>query len=232
MSANQQALRESVKRLIVDRGLPPGALLPTELELMRELEVGRNPLREAMKALEAQGIVDIRHGYGTYVGGVSLSGLEAGLAFRGALSVRGDLTDIRELLEVREVLEAGLTSRVLAAGDAVELDVLESAVRTMEERARTGEFAPEADWLFHETLYRPLGNDLVLELLRVFWRVFRSLDDDLPRGEGETPAVIAGWHRDILEALRRRDEPALHAAVEAHFRGIRARVSGSAARFG
>jgi DNA-binding FadR family transcriptional regulator len=223
--ANQRALQEAITRLIVERGLAPGAPLPTEVELMEELDVSRHPLREAMKALEAMGIVDIRHGYGTYVGSAVLSGLEAGLTFRGALSAQGDYTDIRNLLELREVLEAGLVGRVLAAADEIDVDALEAAVAGMERAAADGRYAPDQDWAFHETLYRPLGNELVLDLLRVFWRVFHTLDAQLPRA-GDTPVVTAGWHRRILEALRAGDEPALRAAVVEHFQGIRARVSG------
>lgn len=222
--ANQDALQEAIKQLIVQRGLSSGAPLPTESELMAALEVSRHPLREAMKALQALGIVDIRHGYGTYVGSVPLSGLEAGLAFRGALSVRGDYTDIRYLLEVREVLESGLVGRVLAAYDQMDFDALGAAVDDMERAADRDRFAPERDWAFHEALYRPLGNPLVLELLGVFWRVFNTLDTELP-GPGGSPSATAGWHRRILEALRAKDEPALRAAVVEHFAGIRARVA-------
>ncbi|EHR60370.1 transcriptional regulator [Saccharomonospora cyanea NA-134] len=221
--ANQRALQEAIKRLIVERELAPGAALPTEVELMKELDVSRHPLREAMKALEAVGIVDIRHGYGTYVGSMPLTGLEAGLAFRGALSLRGDYADIRDLLEVREVLESGLVGRVLDAYDRLDLDELTATVTAMEREAEQGRYAPEADWRFHETLYRPLGNDLVLDLLRVFWRVFNTLDPELPRAN-DTPLLTARRHRAILEALRARDEAALRAAVDDHFRGIRARV--------
>jgi len=221
--ANQQALQGAIQRLVVDRGLAPGAPMPTEFELMRDLDVSRHPLREAMKALEALGIVDIRHGSGTYVGTAALNGLEAGLAFRSALSVRGDHTDIRNLIEVREVLESGLVGRTIAAHDQLDFAALEAAVVAMEREAEQGRYAPTHDWEFHETLYRPLGNQLVLDLLQVFWRVFSTLDDTLPRAGG-TPAITAGWHRDIFEALRARDEPAMRAAVIEHFRGIRARV--------
>ncbi|WP_199434963.1 FadR/GntR family transcriptional regulator [Qaidamihabitans albus] len=229
--ANQRALQESIKRLIVDRGLAPGSPLPTESELMQELEVSRHPLREAMKALEAVGIVDIRHGYGTYVGSVPLSALESGLAFRSALSVRGDYADIRHLLEVREVLETGLVGRVLEAYDRLDFGTLEEAVAEMEGAAEQGRYAPAQDWRFHETLYLPLGNALVLDLLQVFWKVFNALDAQLPRAD-DTPVETARSHRAILEALRARDEPALRAAVSEHFRGIRARVTAGAGTAG
>lgn len=222
--ANQSALREAIKGFIVDRGLTPGSPLPTELELMAELQVSRHPLREAMKALEAVGIVDIRHGYGTYVGSVPLAPLEAGLAFRGALSLRGDYTDIRDLLEVREVLETGLVGRVLDARERLDAGALEDAVSRMESEAAEGRYAPEADWRFHEMLYRPLGNEFVLDLIQVFWKVFNALDADLPRAD-DTPEITALRHRRILEALRSEDEAELRAAMTEHFTGIRARVA-------
>lgn len=223
-AAGQRALQEAVKRLIIERGLSPGAPLPPEAELMRELGVGRNRLREAIKALQALGIVEIRHGHGTYVGSLSLSALEAGLQFRTTLSVGGDLRDVRELLRVREILELGLVPEVLARADELDYATLERAVRTMEREAVHGRHAPELDWLFHKTLYDPLDNNLVTQLLHVFWSVFDKLDDQLPRTT-EDPRTTARRHHAILEALRERDERALRAAMDEHFAGIRARVA-------
>ncbi|MCT2591621.1 FCD domain-containing protein [Streptomyces sp. N2-109] len=222
--ANQRALQASIKALIVDRGLEADSLLPTEAELMRELQVSRHPLREAMKALEAVGIVDIRHGHGTYVGSVPFEALEAGLSFRSALSVRGDYADIRNLLEVREVLETGLVGRVLGAYDQLDFATLDAAVAEMEREAEQGRHTPSHDWAFHEALYGPLDNALVLDLLQVFWKVFNALDADLPRA-ADTATVTAGRHRQILEALRAKDEAALHEAISEHFRGIRSRLA-------
>ena len=69
-------------QLILDRRLRAGAPLPTEAELMEDLGVSRNSVREALKALQALDIVEIRHGYGTYVGQASLTPLIDGLTFR------------------------------------------------------------------------------------------------------------------------------------------------------
>src|SRR5258706_3844681 len=68
--------------LIVDRGLPPGAPMPTELSLMDDIGVGRNSIREAIKALQALGIVEVRHGYGTFVGSAGSAALQTWLRFR------------------------------------------------------------------------------------------------------------------------------------------------------
>jgi DNA-binding FadR family transcriptional regulator len=220
----QRALQGAVKRLIVDRGLAPGAPLPPEFELMRELGVGRNRLREAMKALQALGIVEIRHGHGTYVGSLSLSALQAGLEFRTGLSVAGDLRDVRDLLQLREILETGLVADVLRYADELDYSTLERAVATMEADATDDKQAPHADWLFHKTLYEPLDNALLIQLLHVFWSVFDKLGDQLARTT-EHPRVTARWHRAILTAVRERDEDALRAAMADHFQGIRARLA-------
>lgn len=71
-SRNSRVQREVVQ-LILDRKLQPGAPLPTEAELMEDLGISRNSVREALKALQALDIVEIRHGYGTYVGRASLT---------------------------------------------------------------------------------------------------------------------------------------------------------------
>ena len=71
-AGNQCFIRDQMKSFILERGLKAGDPLPNEQELMAQLGVGRHPLREAMKALQAVGIIEIRHGYGTYVGQVTL----------------------------------------------------------------------------------------------------------------------------------------------------------------
>nr|WP_262505854.1 GntR family transcriptional regulator [Streptomyces sp. TRM68367] len=75
-------LQERIKKLIIDRRLPSGAPLRTEPLLMDYLGASRNSVREALKALRAMGIVEIRHGFGTYVGPRSLAPMIEGLAFR------------------------------------------------------------------------------------------------------------------------------------------------------
>src|SRR5687767_14274056 len=75
-------IRRAVVQLILDRRLAPGAPLPTEAELMADLGVSRNSVREALKALQALDIVEIRHGYGTYVRHASMTPLVDGLTFR------------------------------------------------------------------------------------------------------------------------------------------------------
>lgn len=216
-------VQRAVMQLILDRGLRPGALLPTEAELMEELGVSRNSVREALKALQALDIVEIRHGYGTYVGQASLMPLADGLTFRTLVQLADDTHALAEILQLREVLEEGLVRRVAVLLTDDELCQLEALVRKMEESADTGAAFPELDREFHETLYRSLGNELVPQLLGAFWNVFNRVAGVRGWARDPAPDVTVSRHRDIVTALRARDVERAQRAMADHFRGIEAR---------
>lgn len=216
-------VQERIKELILSQHLAPGAPLPTEGELMRDLQVGRNAVREAVKGLEALGIVEVRHGYGTYVGSSRLYGLADGLSFFSRLSLNEGIQAIHELVEVREVLESGLLRRTTSLLDGDTLRELEQALGRMEAVARSGDFSAEEDRRFHQLLYQPVGNHLITDLLGIFWDVYLDVSDEL-RPVQVDPMQNLEWHRAIFEAVaaRRSDEAA--AAMVRHFSGIRQRL--------
>ncbi|MER5254014.1 FadR/GntR family transcriptional regulator [Streptomyces sp. NPDC002855] len=216
-------VQREIMQLILDRRLRPGALLPTEAELMEELGVSRNSVREALKALQALDIVEIRHGYGTYVGQASLTPLADGLTFRALVQRADDTHALAEILQVREVLEEGLVRRVTVLLSDEELRQLEALVRKMEESADGGAAFPELDREFHETLYRSLGNELVPQLLGAFWNVFHRVAGVRGWARDPAPEVTVSRHRDIVTALRARDVERAQRAMADHFRGIAAR---------
>ncbi|MGW1954661.1 FadR/GntR family transcriptional regulator [Streptomyces sp. NPDC001920] len=214
-------IQRQVMQLIIDRRLRAGALLPTEAELMEDLGVSRNSVREALKALQALDIVEIRHGYGTYVGQASLTPLVDGLTFRTlARHDHDDSAALAEILQVREVLEEGLIRRVAATVTEAELDRLEAVVARMEAAGRAGRAFPELDREFHELLYVCLGNALVPQLLAAFWAVFRRVRGARGGPGDPSPDLTARRHRDIVTALRARDAEGAQRAMAIHFRGI------------
>jgi DNA-binding FadR family transcriptional regulator len=215
-------VQQAVKDIIHARGLAAGDPLPTESELMDELGIGRNSVREALKALQAVGIVDIRHGFGMFVGRMSLSGLVDELAFHSRITLQDSRNHLGHLIEIREVLECGLVQRLV--DDNLGTDDVAVVMAQMEAEAAAGEVSPEADRLFHDVLYRPLGNPLVGQLLGAFWDVYHRLRDDIGRPD-ETPADVARRHRDIYAAVVAGDRDAAATAMRAHFDGVRARLA-------
>jgi DNA-binding FadR family transcriptional regulator len=216
--------QEGVKDLIVRRGLVAGDPLPTESELMEELQVSRNSIREALKALQAVGIVDIRHGFGMFVGRMSLAGLVDELAFHSRITLQNGKNHLAHLIEIREILESGLVQRLIDLGQEADLTPVAEVMARMEAEAQVGDISPDTDRLFHDVLYRPLGNPLVSQLLGAFWDVYHQLRGHLGAPD-ESPGQVARRHRDIYVAVLSADKPAAVAAVYAHFDGVRNRLA-------
>ncbi|MCF3135761.1 FadR/GntR family transcriptional regulator [Streptomyces olivochromogenes] len=217
-------LQERIKKLIVDRRLPSGAPLPTEPELMGFLGASRNSVREALKALQAMGIVEIRHGFGTYVGPMSLAPMVEGLAFRTVAGHYRGEDSLLQLLELREAVESGLVSRLAGRLPEADLIELEALVVRMEQEAARGAGLAETDRAFHATLYRGLDNVLLSEVLEAFWDAFHRVQRDLV-DVPQDPRVTCRQHREILDAVRSGDSIRAEEAIRDHFGNIRARLS-------
>jgi DNA-binding FadR family transcriptional regulator len=222
--ALQEAIQERIKQLILAQQLGAGAVIPPEGVLARNFGVSRTAVREAIKALQALGIVEIRHGQGTFVGNFSLDALVAGLTFRIRLASNQDWHTVRELLEIRELLECGLIARLPGIITSSHLAAMRGLVNHMEECAAQGKPFPEEDRAFHEVLYQPLENSLVIQLLQAFWEVYHIVSPELPIGK-DHPRDIVAAHRQILDALEARDGDAAVAAMAAHFNGLKDRVA-------
>lgn len=229
-SVMSDEVQRRIKQLILDRRLAPGDPLPTESELMGRFDVSRNSVREALKALQAVDIVDIRHGFGTYVGGLSLDSFVEGMVFRAAVLHGRGQASLYELLEVREALEAGLIVGVAGKVPAKDLAVLHEIVETMEREAELDRVTAATDRAFHLALYRSLGNHLLSEVLDAFWAAFHAafhgVGEESREDRGD-PHVTTARHQAILAALESGDGPRAAEAMRHHFAGIR-RVLGEA----
>ncbi|MFD8940399.1 FadR/GntR family transcriptional regulator [Streptomyces sp. NPDC059578] len=217
-------IQERIKKLIIDRRLRSGAVLPTEPELMELLGVSRNSVREALKGLQAMGIVEIRHGFGTYVGPMSMAPMMEGLVFRTVAGHYRGEASLLQLLEVRAALETGLVSRLagrLPAGDLAELEVLADR---MDALAAEGASLFETDRAFHAALYRGLGNLLLGEVLEAFWDAFHRVRTDLV-DVPQDPRVTCRQHREILDAVRSGDVLRAERAIQDHFGHVRDRLA-------
>ncbi|NKI39806.1 FadR/GntR family transcriptional regulator [Streptomyces physcomitrii] len=218
-------IQERIKKLIIDQRLPSGAPLPTEPELMKLLGVSRNSVREALKALQAMGLVDIRHGFGTYVGQMSMAPMIEGLAFRTVAGHYRGEDSLRQLLELREAVETGLVAQHacrLPEEDLAELEALVDRMDAMAEAGAELELA-QTDRDFHAALYRGLRNPLLSELLEAFWDAFHRVQRDLV-DVPQDPRTTCRRHRDILDAVRSGDVLRAERALRDHFGHLRTRL--------
>ncbi len=195
---------DGIKQMILDGALGAGDRLPAEKELAASLGVSRGSLREGVRALATLGILDSRHGDGTYVTNLDPATLLAPMLFVADLpDESGAAHAVRRLIETEA---AGLAA--LHIGD----DDLACARAALDETARALTADPvdperlaAADLAFHSTIARASGNAVLTALVAGLagrstqLRLWRELSRD---GAADRTFVE---HEEILAALAARD---------------------------
>ncbi|MGP4017003.1 FadR/GntR family transcriptional regulator [Saccharopolyspora sp. 5N708] len=217
MAGGGRLLQDKVVDLILESGLQPGAPLPSEPQLMAQFGASRNSIRETLRALHTLGIVDIRHGYGTFVGEAPVTALLPGLLFRARQSARQDASTLADFIQLRRILETSLIAEVPANADDALIGELESCVAEM----RSGDVV-EADRRFHQLLYRPVDNEIAVQLIDLFWTVYHRVEAEI-----DPPEVvrdeIGAEHQRIVDAIRAGDADAAAQEMSRHFSDIERR---------
>jgi DNA-binding GntR family transcriptional regulator len=129
------------------------------------------------------------------------------------------------LVQIRQALERGLIEQVIALRSDDDLARLHEVIAQMEVEVATGAVSPDTDRLFHETLYAPLDNPLVSQLLSAFWDVHHVLQHELAPINEPAAHDTVEQHQAIYQAVADTDVDAAAAAMTAHFAGIRSRLN-------
>ena len=217
-----QPLKEQVLdqlRALLDGGtLKPGDQLPSERELSEELEVSRGTVREAVQFLGALGLVEIRHGQGTFVR-ATLANPEVHDEWR-AWTLRNS-GRIRDLLEVRRGLESFAAELAAQRRAEAELRSLEEALDGMATAIRSGDVTAlvQSDVNFHHGLCAAAGNPALVELADVLGQRLlreRAAAWDVPG----RPERSLEEHTAIFKAVTSGDGTAARAALIAHLDSV------------
>lgn len=217
----RKALPEQIVRqlleLVESGRLKPGDRLPAERALAEELGVGRPTLREALRALQLLGIVDIRHGGGVFVTGLELETLLSPLH----LSLRLDQHSLETILEARKVIEGAVLAYVARIIDEPAIARLRANVAELEAVIRRSPaHDPDVERIsvladgFRGIIEAAVGNP-------VLTRTVKSLDILSTAARQRTLSTVPAGrlldnHRRIVEALTQHDPHAAQRALEEH----------------
>jgi DNA-binding FadR family transcriptional regulator len=215
-----QAVQQEIKSYIVDNSLAPGDPLPPETELAQRLNISRNSVREAVKSLEALGILEARPGTGLFVREFSFDPILDNLAY----GLRFDIKQLSDILEVRYHIEYGMVERVIEAVTPEQLARLRELLAGMEAVAEQGRYSAEADQEFHRRLYENVDNSVLQKILDIFWAIYREAQERVDMPQPVDPRDTYLRHVEIMKALEAGDVAAMQAAMRAHRQGIQARV--------
>lgn len=204
-----------IQRLIADGRLRPGDKLPPERELAELFGVSRGSVRDAIRVLEMQGLVEPRHGDGTVVREIPIDRLVRPLA--AALSASKDL--VAELFDMRKMLEPPLARAAALRATAEDVRALEEIVERQARRVQGGEVAIEEDNEFHYRLAAAAKNQVVLRTMDILMELLRDSRVRSLQSPGRAEKSLDG-HRRILSAVRRGDPDLAVEAMRLHVEEI------------
>lgn len=201
-----------------------GDKLPTEAQLMARFHISRTVVREALSKLQAAGLVQTRHGVGTFV-----MAPEQG----GTFSIdKGDLTTVADVISV---LELRISLETEAAGLAAQrrtdhqLEAMRQALEGFEAAMETSADAVPADFQFHLEVARATGNRHFADLMTYLGTMIipRTRINTMPsaaQGRLDYLRKVNGEHESIFNAIRNQDPEAARAAMRTHLANSRDRL--------
>ena len=201
-------------RALIDRGkLRPGDRLPAERDLAGQIGVSRPTVRAGLRALAAMGVVQSRHGSGTYIpegppvlGAEPLSFLAALHGFTGT-----------EMYEARRILEVGAAGLAAERATPDHIATLAEAVADLFASLEQPEVFLVHDINFHRGIAAASGNPIVASLVEMVSTLYyerrrRTAARAFPRDLRDA----AEAHRRIYQAIRARDAEGARAAMNEH----------------
>ena len=207
-----EIVRDYVKQYILDHKLSAGDPLPPEAQIAEELGVGRGSVREAIKALQSLGVVEVRHGDGLYVRAFSF----APIVETARYGMRFDAISLSELAQIRFFMESGAIESATKNISEEDIQRLDELMNTWKQRLENGQPHLDLDAQFHRILYGSLHNKMFLQLFELFWLAFESLGDPVIK-QGRPASKDYENHRDIVDAIKAEDLEQVKKHLTYHF---------------
>lgn len=207
---------EDLLEQVINGTYPPGSALPPENDLASSSDVSRLTVREALKRLQAQNVVQIRRGLGTYVNpAAQWTDLEAILRYASAA---GDSPDVSlRLLEIRRMVETGAAE--LAALHATDEDLarMEEAITALQaaHEAKDLDAVTATDIAFHEAIFRASANPFLPVILGPLSQLLHTMRRETSSFH-EVQQHAIEHHLLVLAAIRTRNPEEARRAMQAH----------------
>lgn len=209
-------VKENLKLYFVKNNLRGGDPLPSEAELATSLGVSRTSVREGLKSLESLGIIEVHPGIGRFLRKFNFDSILENLTY----SIEMEVRDFRDILEVRIALESAFIGDNIDRYTDAQIKELEDIISAMQKLDSDG--GSEASMiqihtLFHLALYRGFGNQLLLNLIKIFSTVQRSLTV-MNRYHTTDMKEFIQLHEKIIQAIRAKDPQLARSALIHHFK--------------
>ncbi len=206
-----EEVADRIRTLILDGTFPQGQPLPSERVLTERFGVSRGSIRDAFRTLETIGLIETRHGRGTFPRELTVDRLVAPLA--SMMTFQHDLQD--ELLDVRRMFEPAVAR--VAATRATDEDFadLQRILDAQHRKLKKRQSAIVEDTEFHAALARSTRNRVIVSLMATLNDLLVESRKLTLRQKGR-PAKSVEGHEAVVAALRRRDADGAARAMSNH----------------
>jgi GntR family transcriptional regulator, transcriptional repressor for pyruvate dehydrogenase complex len=216
--AREPRLSDKVAEMMLDtilsRRLQVGDRLPSERELGEQFGVSRTVVREAVRALVAKGVIEVRSGSGLRVAAVDAAAVTESMS----LYLRGGTLDFEKVHEVRALLEVHIAGVAAERATDADLARLREVHERMERERADVEAAARDDLEFHRVIAGATQNDLYLLLMDSIGAALIDIRRE-NLGSGSAPMTLS-QHESVLDRVAAGDADGAREAMAAHLEGV------------
>ena len=205
-----EQIADKLREMIIQEEMKTGMKLPAEAELMARFGVSRSTVREAVKILQTENIVDIRQGQGTFL--CAMPGLKQdplGLRFADQQEL------IRHLLEMRLLIEPGVAAMAAQRRKDEDLAQMKILLDKMDNAYLHGEDYTPFDAEFHSIIARSSDNGVVERLLPTIHESIQAGYHHTQRVEGSYQRA-SQCHLDMYRGIMEHDSERARQAAQRH----------------
>ena len=221
-------IAEQLRQLMVSGEFGLGSRLPAERDLAVQLGVSRPSVREALIALEVEGMIEVRTGSGIYVR------QNTGTKSTASTAELDDNTPANwgplEVMSARILVEAEVAALAAANAQKGDLKAIKSGLQQMKLEAARDEVPRQGDEAFHEAIAQACGNSVLLDTVQRYWMarngpLFERLGDYFEHSASWQTAIAE--HLEVMHAIEARDSSAARKAMQKHLKQAHKRYSAS-----
>lgn len=221
-------IAEQLRQLMASGEFALGSRIPAERDLAVQLGVSRPSVREALIALEVEGMIEVRTGSGIYVRQHSTA---------KPIAAPAELDDNTpanwgplEVMSARILVEAEVAALAATHAKKADLKAIKNGLQQMKLEAARDEVPRQGDEAFHEAIAQACGNSVLLDTVQRYWMarngpLFERLGDYFEHPASWQTAIAE--HQEVMHAIEARDSSAARKAMQKHLKLAHKRYSAS-----
>ena len=188
-------IADAIVDYIKENKLQTGDKIPSERDLAAQLATSRNSVREAIRVLENEHVIEVKTGKGAYV---------TEIMPEDSVYVKLWKVNYGEILEIKYLLEKRVIEKLCDEISEEKLTYIEEPLLELEEAAARGEFSQNTDYIFHKRIRKTLKNATMEQMIDNLISALDAYGKDV-QGFDNIWVTTIPYHRRLFEAIKNKD---------------------------